>query len=307
MELIRPTEVTAKILSLIEDASNSLIIVSPYNAFINKDNIEWKKMIKQFEKAQSKGVNISYYARQGEHHKGLNALNINPILIESLHAKLYINDSYAILSSMNLVYASDEQSIDFAIKTETVREYNEVLDYFNNFIKPKTEKQIKKIDLLEIPVVEFFNSQEFFKNSQFDLIKSYHKNSPFIKELGFKKDNSKVGNWFYFSEQGLVIKCESFFDEHKSHEIEYKGKISKYDIIFTLANIIGGLYQCSIQQLYFKSKISVFTRNNNELLYSHIEKVLSIDPIKRDCISIEDLVDEVHYHLRKKPTFNINA
>ena len=307
MELIRPTEVTAKILSLIEDASNLLIIVSPYNAFINKDNIEWKKLIKQLEKAQSKGVNISYYARLGEYHKGLNALNITPVLIESLHAKLYLNDSYAILSSMNLVYASDEQSIDFAIKTETAKEYNDVLDYFNNFIKPNNEKQIKKNNLLEIPVVEFFNSQVFFKNSQFDLIKIYYENTSFIKELGFKKDNIKTGSWFYFSEQGLVIKCESFFEEHKSYEIEYKGKISKYDIIFTLANIIGGLYQCSIQQLYFKSKISVFTANNDEILYSHIEKALSIEPLKRDCISIEDLVDEVHYHLRKKPTFIINA
>lgn len=307
MELIRPTEVSAKILSLIEDATKSLIIVSPYNAFINKDNIEWKKLIKQFQKAQSKGVNISYYARRGEHHKGLESLNISPILIESLHAKLYINDTYAILSSMNLVYASDEQSIDFAVKTETIKEYNDVLDYFNNFIKPNYVKQIKKIDLSEIPVVEFFNSQVFFKNSQFDLVKTYYDNTSFIKELGFKKDNNKAGSWFYFSEQGLLIKSESFFDEHKSYEIDYKGKIGKYDIIFTLANIIGGLFQCSLQQLYFKSKISFFTSNNNEVLYSHIEKVLSIEPIRRDCISMEDLVDEVHYHLRKKPTFIINT
>lgn len=158
MELIRPTEVSAKILSLIEDAKDFLVVVSPYNDLNN-----WQKMVTQFSTAKKRGVKIFYYARKKEIHKGLDLIEIDPLLIENLHAKLYINEKYAIFSSMNLVKYSDDHSIDFAFKTETPKEYEEALNFFNLHIKEKavghtikSEQNSKSEFSQELPISNFF-------------------------------------------------------------------------------------------------------------------------------------------------------
>lgn len=46
MKLIKPAEISSKIMTLIEEADESLIIVSPYN-----DLEKWDKINKRFESA----------------------------------------------------------------------------------------------------------------------------------------------------------------------------------------------------------------------------------------------------------------
>lgn len=68
MKLIKPAEISSKIMTLIEEADESLIIVSPYN-----DLEKWDKINKRFESAIKRGIKISYYARMNAKHKGLSA------------------------------------------------------------------------------------------------------------------------------------------------------------------------------------------------------------------------------------------
>lgn len=304
MELIRPTEITGKILSLMDDAEKRLIIVSPYNTLADKENRPWKKVTKCLQRAKERNVDISYFARKSEDHRGLDMLGITPTLIERLHAKMFLNDHYAILTSMNLVQASDEASLDFAAKTETEEEYRQVLDYFEKYIQPKPLKPLEKPKYAdEIPVYDFFKGWEGLKDNDVEIHKIYYPGTKFIKELGFKTNGQKVGFWFYFSENGLIRTSEKYGDEFYAYDLDFKGKTSRYDIIISLANIVGALYDCSIEQLYFKSKIQVYIYDNPELFYSHVKKHLGIDPIDKTCVTFEGLVEYLHDCLRRKPSY----
>ena len=53
--------------------------------------------------------------------------HVNLILINDLHAKLYLNENYGILTSQNIVYYSDINSIDIAHQTENNSEKKSLL------------------------------------------------------------------------------------------------------------------------------------------------------------------------------------
>ena len=46
-----------------------------------------------------------------------------------------MNEKEAIVSSMNLLLSSEMNSLDIAYKTTNLEEYNELLDYYNRYIK----------------------------------------------------------------------------------------------------------------------------------------------------------------------------
>ena len=299
MELIRPSEISAKILSLIEDAQKELIIISPYNDFA-----KWDKLNRFLNEAKERNVKITYYARENENYSCLNSLAIKPILIKNLHAKMYLNESYAILSSMNLVEASDKKSLDFAIKITDKEKFDELYKYYIDYIKSKGLDNKKSDHINETPVVEFFNGYQKYKSKKLELVKNYFTNSSLIKEFGFNEGGKKFGIWFYYNADGLLVKTEKHFEEIESDDnITYAVKVSKYDILFSIANIIGSLYNCSIQNLYFKSYLKNYTAKDPEKLYNYLEVVLKLKRLDRDLECIEDLVNEIHRLLIKKPSF----
>ncbi len=131
MKFIAPLEIASKIMTLIVEAEKELILVSPY-VKIN----DWDKMKKSLSKAVNNGVTITFIARQNTNDDLtlLKALNINPILIEDLHAKVYINDKYAIVTSQNITQYSDINSIDVGYQTEDEKERLELLDFVNKYL-----------------------------------------------------------------------------------------------------------------------------------------------------------------------------
>ncbi|MFV8324682.1 hypothetical protein [Flavobacterium sp. ZS1P14] len=145
MKFIPPLEIASKIMTLITEADKELILVSPY-VKIN----DWEKMKKCLAKAVNKGVKISFIARQNTNDdlSPLKALDIYPILIRDLHAKVYINDKYGIVTSQNITQYSDINSIDIGYQTEDEKERTELIDFVNNYIKDiKTEdEKVKPID-----------------------------------------------------------------------------------------------------------------------------------------------------------------
>lgn len=300
MELIRPAEVTGKILSLIEDAEKSLVIISPYNNFIG-----FNKFIKRFKEAKEKGIEILYYSRKNEIHKGMDLIDIEPFLIENLHAKLYLNEKYAIFSSMNLVKYSDDFSIDFAFKTETPAEYDAAVNFYESYIKSKIFAKPNTLVatnefLSEVPFQKFFGS-DVYKDEQIKFYKTYHNGTYFIKEVGYFKGESKFGAWFYFNSFGLLEKTESYFDEEvTSSTINYKGKVSRYDLVVSIGNVIGGLFNSSINDLYFKSKIKRYTKGQNEKLFKYLQSHLNVNYIDTSKESMEGLIEDIHEQLYLK-------
>ncbi len=142
MKFIPPLEIASKIMTLIVEAENELILVSPY-VKIN----EWDKMKKSLSKAVNKSVPIIFIVRQGTDCDltPLRILNIKPILVKDLHAKVYINDKYAIVTSQNVTHYSDINSIDIAYQTENEKERIELIDFVNQYIT-ELQPERKKIN-----------------------------------------------------------------------------------------------------------------------------------------------------------------
>ena len=132
MQLIKPKQISGEIMTLIEEASKQLIIISPYY------NVsKWYKLLNAFDSLKNKNISIEFYVRKSEHVSISEIKNIGfiPFEIPNLHTKLYLNETYGIVSSMNLNVSSDTNSLDIAYKTESVKEYAELYKYYETYIK----------------------------------------------------------------------------------------------------------------------------------------------------------------------------
>ena len=152
MKFIPPLEIASKIMTLIVEAEKELILVSPYVKINN-----WDKMKKSLSKAVNKGINITFIVRKDttDDLLPLKSINITPILVEGLHAKVYINDKYAIVTSQNITHYSDINSIDIGYQTETENERTELIDFVNKYIEnlEKSDKLISEIEPKIIPAI----------------------------------------------------------------------------------------------------------------------------------------------------------
>lgn len=144
MKLLKPSQISGEIMTLIQEADKSLVIVSPYYNISN-----WKKLLNSLTFPINKKIEIEFYVRQGE-SKSINeikSLDLIPTEIKRLHSKLYFNENYGIVSSMNLTESSDKESLDIAYKTETKDEYAELINYYNRYIKINLSKvKVNKVN-----------------------------------------------------------------------------------------------------------------------------------------------------------------
>jgi hypothetical protein len=151
MKYIKPPEIASKIMSLIDEAQDHVIIVSPYNQIAN-----WKKLRNRLTAAIDRKVKIEYYVRADDNHEQreeIRALGIEPIEIDKLHAKLYMNEQSAVVTSMNLYYYSDVNSLDIGFQTDTQDEYDQVMSFYRTYINRSdsfTIQPIRKTDFRSV-------------------------------------------------------------------------------------------------------------------------------------------------------------
>jgi len=137
MQLVKPSEISGKIMSLIDEANKFMIIVSPYYKILH-----WEKLINKIEKARDRKVDFTFFVRLPENDyenkniDEINKLGFKPVQIDRLHAKVYFNEREAILTSMNLNESSDNRSLDIGILTETEEEYKSIISFYEIHLKP---------------------------------------------------------------------------------------------------------------------------------------------------------------------------
>lgn len=131
MKFIPPLEISSKIMTLIEDAREELILVSPYLQITN-----WTKMKNCLERAVKRNVSITLYVREDivQDYSFVKRIGIKLVLVKYLHAKLYLNEKRGIVTSQNMIYFSDVNSIDIGYETEKNSERKELVDFINNSI-----------------------------------------------------------------------------------------------------------------------------------------------------------------------------
>lgn len=230
MKFIPPLEIASKIMTLIQEAQQELIIVSPY-VNIGK----WDKMKKCLRKAVERGVEITFIVRKNavQDLSELELLNIDPILVDDLHAKVYINENSAIVTSLNLIHYSDINSIDIAYLTEDSEQRNELMDFVNRYvaIKPKVINKLKVKSLFEI-VPEKVTDKILFNEYQverlFESFSNDFSRSTFTKTKSYIFCNNLLSFADVIIDSNYVIKisksrtdCDQILE--KLEQLNYEG------------------------------------------------------------------------------------
>lgn len=133
MKLIKPSEISGKILSLLDESEALVILVSPYMK-ISK----WYKIINKIKRLKATEIHTEIYVRDDPEneatYRDLDLLGLQYNKIPHLHSKLYLNERYGIVTSMNLLLSSEINSLEIAYATETWEEYNDLLAYYYRHI-----------------------------------------------------------------------------------------------------------------------------------------------------------------------------
>jgi hypothetical protein len=133
MKFINPSEISSKIMTLIDEADSRMILITPYCKFSN-----WIILEQKLREAIDRKIEIEFYIRDGESNESLaevRSLGIEPHLVKNLHAKLYFNEKQAIVTSMNFPSSSETDSLELGYITECAEEYSELMSFFNRYIK----------------------------------------------------------------------------------------------------------------------------------------------------------------------------
>jgi hypothetical protein len=139
MRFLKPNSVSGEIMNLFDEANEKVVIVSPYCKFE-----KWFKLKNKIKDLQSRNIEIEFYIREGEKDtfEEVRQLGIEPKCIQNLHAKLYLNEKCGIVTSMNLLLSSEISSIELGYKTENAKEYLELIEFYNTYLK-RNKKQIE--------------------------------------------------------------------------------------------------------------------------------------------------------------------
>jgi len=134
MRLIKPSEISASILTLLDESDERVIIVSPYMK-ISK----WYKFRNKIKGIKNKGILTEIYIRDDPEntatYNDLDHLNLEYNKIPHLHCKLYLNERSGIVTSLNLLLSSEINSLEIGYATETWKEYKDLLGFFNRYIQ----------------------------------------------------------------------------------------------------------------------------------------------------------------------------
>lgn len=128
-------EVTPQVLSVIRNAQKYIIIVTPYIDL-------WGHAIEALVLAKKKGVDITVVVRlepdieTNESVKVLTQAKIKVLVAPYLYAKLYINEETIVVSSMNLLKSSSQNSLEIALVIQDQEAKQRIRAYVNDTLMP---------------------------------------------------------------------------------------------------------------------------------------------------------------------------
>lgn len=296
MQLVSPSEIGGKIMTLIEQADERLLIVSPFN-----DIRGWRRMRKAIEDAMRRRVAVIVVHRADKEPHGLSDLPLDFRALVGLHAKLYLSEKQGIITSMNLVLGSFEGSIDIAVATATEEEQLELQRYADRFLlREAGHGHTNYADLLWPEYFERYVADS--APSRVSVHKEYHPSTTCLKAYGLLLDGVRVGPWLAFDPNGIVSETSHYESGERTshHARQTVGELSRYDIMFSLANVTGALYGVPINDLYFNSRIVDYVGRASAKLYVHLETSLSLPIHSRDHDTYQQIVDEIKLHMLGK-------
>lgn len=209
MKFIKPSEISSKIMTLIEESDQFVIIVSPY-VKISK----WFKLLKKIDHLKTRKIPINFIIRDDKtNQNSFDELDDNDLpykAIPDLHCKLYLNEKYAIVSSMNLLLSSEINSLEIAYQTETETEYNELKEFCKRYLNVETSAKI--INSRSLNFVEFL-TEEFKKEmtQSVDINQNEHAIKITTKSRAYEAFICQEGRKYLRLNAALTSKENEFF------------------------------------------------------------------------------------------------
>ncbi|MEX2374240.1 MAG: phospholipase D-like domain-containing protein [Dehalococcoidia bacterium] len=128
--ILADDEVSPEILRVIREANKYVTLVSPYNKF-------WGHLKLAIQAAIQRGVQLTVVCREDEkgsqeaiHWLGREGATV--YAVERLHAKLMLNESAALVTSMNLLESSAQNSKEVAVLIRDGAMHKELCGYVND-------------------------------------------------------------------------------------------------------------------------------------------------------------------------------
>ena len=257
MIFLKPNSVSGEIMNLLDEANEKVIIVSPYCKFD-----KWYKLINKIKDLKSRGIEIEFYIRDNEpeSYEQVTAIGIKPICIPNLHSKLYLNEKYCIVTSMNLLLSSEINSLELGYKTESKQEYNELTDFYSTYLN----KNIKNSNI-DLDWIESLNSKLLEKFSRIRIFEN--EGSLQIKT---SSNNYDIFTWNNNNTNKLRISGIV-----SGKEFEYLKSIEKsillQDLIIELINGKNGYYD----SIWATLEINLKAIDINNVQFSESEKIVN--------------------------------
>lgn len=133
MEVITGTDISGQVQKLISESRELLVLVSPYFD-------PWDRLTTEVKLARTRpNLRPRLLLRGGPDRekqepkaRALIDFGVEVSYLKRLHAKIYLNESHAIVTSLNLVEASVNSSWEIAIRVDSVRDavaYRDIVKY----------------------------------------------------------------------------------------------------------------------------------------------------------------------------------
>ena len=120
-------------MTLLDESDAFFILVSPYIKISR-----WYKLLKKLEQLRDRQIPLYVFVRDDQSNSQtfdeLERLGISYTAVPDLHAKLYMNEKYGIMTSLNLLLSSEINSIELGYQTQTEEEHAELMDFCKRYL-----------------------------------------------------------------------------------------------------------------------------------------------------------------------------
>jgi len=149
VKFLKTTGITNEIEQLISNSKQQLYLITPYLQIspilkpLIRDLVLKIPSISFTVVCRSDKIN----AEDMEFFQDLKIVKI--LALDNLHAKCYLNEDTAIITSMNLYQYSERNNYEMGIKIEKIaeeEEYNKLFDYISIMLRESVKYEIKRVD-----------------------------------------------------------------------------------------------------------------------------------------------------------------
>jgi hypothetical protein len=134
-EILTTPQITSKIIDIIEKAEEYCFVVSPYFD-------PWIQSKISFEYASNKKKKIIFFFRHNQKKEDIDSIkefhdksHFDIVFINNLHAKIYVNENEALITSMNLTDYAQANNHEIGVLIKNKKKLNEIKDIIDKIFR----------------------------------------------------------------------------------------------------------------------------------------------------------------------------